>query len=333
MTEHEKAVEKKREELQGRSNEYLVDSILAYDDQHYLDYDQDGNLRPDAIASLAWDISLDNYDMTEEQRETLINVFAERSIQEVNLTGIGDASPETEFILSPAPTAFDVRAVRVSRKDETGKLQYVGDLPFDLTVMHPIAEDITVTGACVNQGQDRYSVNLQIDTEHLDQEYADVRDIAKARGERLPQEGASFFYRAPFETQGDITAAYIINESLDDDSSDILRSCLREASDRHVPDSVKDLHFNGPDFSDNIATMTWCMKDKHSGFVEMGTLKELSGPQLELVTEALNVNKQCITHTDAVIYRSFKFDYCLNQLTDLNDALSELDSLNNDLQM
>lgn len=40
-----------------------------------------------------------------------------------------------------------------------------------------------------------------------------------------------------------------------------------------------------------------------------------------------------MAHTDAVTYQSFKFDYCLNQLTDLEDALGELDSLNNDMQI
>lgn len=206
-----KLVSEKRDELKALDAKSLVDRILAYPDQDYLNYKmtEDSYVkRPHPIGYIARNIERNDYQMTDPQRYTLIHDFAKLTVPDLKVVGVtfrkNNANEfektliskpgktmtyETTYTLQPEPdNPHDENAVKVMVRKTDGELHQIGYLSRDFVAVHPIKQEMEVKGQFTDFSNGHFknvSYHLGVDVEAL-HETVPMKTEAESLGVGVP---------------------------------------------------------------------------------------------------------------------------------------------------
>lgn len=344
-----KLVNRKRDELRTLPRRELVDHILAYPDQDFLNRDEDGK-RKYPVGYIAQNVKEANYNMSDAQYYTMLHHFSKIIVPDMRVVGItfqnNDPSEfqktevssshkgrittyEMDYLLLPEPTnQFDANAVMILVKNQnTGKAEQIGYLAKEFVAAHPITEPMLIEGTMVDYSNGHFknvSYRLALDTELLDQTFEHdlnltdqdlqgIGDLNLDINENNPR-----IYRTNFSLTRPVNDLDEARAYLSEDITDKLRE------DGAYIDGI-----------DQVIGIEWVLRNDQFGYVELSTTKELSDEALDAVSMWIRTQNSLKMGPDFAQQDFAKsptgkdlniFDWVENpyELNDVTDTLAEL---------
>lgn len=319
-----KLVNQKRDELRQLSRQELVNHIVDYPNQEFLNFvrgqDDERVKRTMPVGYIANNVKNNDYEMTDSQYYTLMHHFAKITVPEMKVVGITfyDNDPsqfkkdlvsqasngnvktyEMDYHLEPEPTnPYDKNAVKILVEDEVGEKHHIGYIARDFVAEHPITEPIVIEGTMVDYSNDHFSnisYRLAMDIEVLDAkqtkeqigefEQLSFADIINGLGLEPSDKDLNGIGDLGLDMAQPMEHIYQTEFELRFDVQDIDKA--NQVIDDIMYDTIRDDIIPQTFLEDvtDVAKINWSLQTPNSGIIEVITTRPFTETELDGLSE------------------------------------------------